>query len=782
MKSVRINLYVTALGSWVGFVLLGWFHSNPLGILNIFGFLVLIVVPGLLTLLGSKLRRQNLPFWYVLALIVGLSLLELLVFLLLCNTVLPHLHVYRPLDRRPLVIELSALVVLLAIWSWRQRKAAAYEYPLGQIATARRQIIVGFIPLIFVLGAVGGAISLNNGGTDTVSLVTLVCMGAYVVVSMALRRRLNDNTVAWVIYMMGLALLFMTSLRGWYVTGHDIQREFGVFQLTKHGGVWNVADFRDPFNACLSITILPTTLANLLHVPDPYIFKVYFQLIFAIVPVLVYLFMRRYLQKGKAYLAAIYFMAFPTFFIDMCMLNRQEIAFVFLALMLLVIFEARIGLGWRRWLFGLFGTGMILSHYSTTYSAIFTLAVMVCARPAFWWVARRVKARRLFRQTSVVLPPGKTAPSPHAITWTLVAGLALGGFVWNSLLTNTSTAGSVLVATLSNITRGLSEDSKSNDVAYSLFAGGDTGPRQQLIAYQKTVVARQRATASKGTYYPNRIVNAYPLKIVPDASIPLTALGRWLTGRHVNVSSLNFILKQTSAKSLQLFVLLGLGYALLRRRLNRPFEPEFLLLALAYLVFLVLQIVLPYLSVAYGLLRAFQQSLMVIGLFLVVGTYLVTGRFKNAWLRHGLPTVLAVMFFLATTGVISQLLGGYEPQINLNNSGQYYDTYYLHKSEVQAAYWLAGAIRAQRLHGPDIQTDLFTSTRLFALTGIQAQQDITPGLVQQGAFVELGYSDVAKRQVTVPFSGNLLTYAYPTNFLNQTKNLIYTNGGAEVYR
>ena len=36
-----------------------------------------------------------------------------------------------------------------------------------------------------------------------------------------------------ILFLMSVALLFMTSLRGWYVTGHDIQTEYHVFRLTE---------------------------------------------------------------------------------------------------------------------------------------------------------------------------------------------------------------------------------------------------------------------------------------------------------------------------------------------------------------------------------------------------------------------------------------------------------------------------------------------------------------------------------------------------------------------
>ena len=137
--------------------------------------------------------------------------------------------------------------------------------------------------------------------------------------------------MAGALYLLSAALLLMTSLRGWSVTGHDIQLEYRVFQLTAAHGKWDMSTFQNPYNACLSITLLPTQMAALLHVDDPYIYKVFFQLLFAACPVMVFLLARRYFSVRVAVLAVVYFIGFPTFFTDMPFLNRQEMALLFVA-------------------------------------------------------------------------------------------------------------------------------------------------------------------------------------------------------------------------------------------------------------------------------------------------------------------------------------------------------------------------------------------------------------------------------------------------------------------
>ena len=87
---------------------------------------------------------------------------------------------------------------------------------------------------------IAGANRLNNGSGDLVALVGLSAVAITFAFLLWRRTDLRDSVVAASIYLLGLSLLLATSLRGWYITGHDIQTEYRVFQLTKDHGVWNI--------------------------------------------------------------------------------------------------------------------------------------------------------------------------------------------------------------------------------------------------------------------------------------------------------------------------------------------------------------------------------------------------------------------------------------------------------------------------------------------------------------------------------------------------------------
>jgi uncharacterized membrane protein len=240
-----------------------------------------------------------------------------------------------------------------------------------------------------------------------------------------------------------------------------------------------------------------------------------------------------------------------------------------------------------------------------------------------------------------------------------------------------------------------------------------------------------------------------------------------------------------TAKLLQILVIFGLIYALYRRKYIRLLDSDFITLSIASLVFVALQVVLPVLSVEYGLLRAFQQSLILLGLFTVLGSIALFAWLPSRILRLSGPVILAILLFLSSTGVITHLLGGYDPQLNLDNSGTYYDIYYTHKPEISAINWLNNiAQQAQRINDTqvEVQADQYTTSRLASYSQLNITSDIYPGLIKKSDYVFLGYSNVNNHQATTSYNGDLITYTYPVQFLNQQKNLIYSNGGAEVYK
>src|SRR3989338_4054796 len=275
------------------------------------------------------------------------------------------------------------------------------------------------------------------------------------------------------------------------------------------------------------------------------------------------------------------------------------------------------------------------------------------------------------------------------------------------------------------------------------------------------------------TYYPSALTSRYATPIVEPEMMPATAAGDVLASGGLDLQKFNYTFRQLSAKLLQLFMLVGILAVLYKREwFYRLPHLEFILMGIGSLIILSAIIVLPVLSVEYGLLRAFQQSLMFLGICIVIGSASLLYFLQERW-RILFAGTLAIIFLLSSTGVFTQLIGGYDAQLHLNNAGRYYDLYYVHESELQAIEWLAGEVEKDAANGIEttIQGDHYALEAASALQEAYVISDIYPALVRRDAYVFLGVSNNRTGQATASYNQTSIGYHYPIEFLEATKSL-----------
>lgn len=762
----------------------------------------LVVVVNVLVMTGVQLPRwlgPALGLWFVVALPVqllftssiwgkgtaaerlGYSLTGVLLALMLggvvVDLVLPLVGLDRPLDPIPVVLLVDA--VIAALYLLRQRFPGDPSSPVRRsaIAAAARREDVGAVAggALTVALAVLGANRLNNGAGDQVTLAALVLAVVTLGLLLVWRHAVRELTIQLTLYLLSVALLLMTSLRGWLVTGHDIQTEYQVFQLTKSHGRWQIATLHNAYDACLSITILPTELASIIHVDNPYIYKLVFQLLFALCPVLVFTIARRFWSVPTALLAAVYFISFPTFFTDMPFINRQEIALLFVCVAVLAITHESWSLPRRKLTLVVCCFGVEVSHYSSMYVFFGILAVA--------WLVQRVV---LSLRSRAAAAGGRAAPPwatvARTVTIVPVLAAAVVTFSWGFLATQS--AGAVITDARSSISGlfGHATAVRSNNVGYSLLFSGSPSSQQVLDDYARAVLTL-RADSHRTTYIePQSVAALYSVRALPQPLLPLTGVGRLLADLGVPVAGTNTVVRLGAADLEQLFVAIGLIALLVGRRYRRQVGREYWCLAAGSVVVLALVTILPNLSVDYGVLRVFQQALILLAPVIVIGSLVLFRPFGARWAPR-IAAVVCLGVLVSTSGLLPQLLGGYPAQLNLNNSGIYYTSYYLHPQEAAGVEWLAqqnGVLPANIQATHESNRFLFTSPA--DVTGAQYVEDAFPTLLRTHAWVVLDYSILHTGVATVSYDGDIILYRYPVGILSANKNLVYDNGGIEVYR
>jgi uncharacterized membrane protein len=384
---------------------------------QVFSFVFLTFIPGYLLLKVFKI--ENLGSIKTALLSVGVSLAFLMFLGLLLNTLLPLVGFTTPLSTFFIVVFTSSItIVLAAVLSVRIYSKG--ETPADSAAT-RFKLSPAILLLISILFlTVFGAELANVSNNTSVLMFLVVAISSFVVLCTLFRGIFPSKIYPLAIFAIAFFLLFSTTLISNYLIGADVHLESYFAQLTANNSIWNWT-IPNPYNGMLSVTILPTVYSKFMNLDITWVFKLVYPLIYALVPLALYLAYRKQTNPLVAFLAVFFFMSMDTFYLQMLGLAREMIGELFLALLILLLVDDNLSLAKRRILFVIFSIAMIVSHYSLAYIFIFYLVV------AFALL-------KIFKQTDY--------KSPSVITPTIAIGFVVTTLAWN-LFVSTASFGSL---------------------------------------------------------------------------------------------------------------------------------------------------------------------------------------------------------------------------------------------------------------------------------------------------------------------------------------------------
>ena len=367
-KLTKLNKYLSGiLFSIILFNFLAISNNSYLFIKPVLSSFFLLSIPGVLLLLIFRIK--NLPSWEYVLYMIGLSISTIIFVGLIGSYILPIVRINKPLSLYPLLIALNIVFIILWIIAYFRNNQLKVYFKIPKLDNLN--IIFICFPVIFLGTSISGAINLNNQGSGYLTTMMLAGIGLYVFFAAIYRNKLNENIYPFAILLFSASLLLMYSLRSWHISGWDILEEFKIFQVTKEKQFWSPLNFPgNPYNACLSITILPTMLSIFLDIKDEYIFKLIFPLIFSFTSLGIYLLVKKYVYNLGAFLAAFFFMSQARFITEMTVAMRQEISLLFFILSILILFNQSISEIPKNLFFIIFSFSMIITHYTTTYIAL----------------------------------------------------------------------------------------------------------------------------------------------------------------------------------------------------------------------------------------------------------------------------------------------------------------------------------------------------------------------------------------------------------------------------
>jgi uncharacterized membrane protein len=740
-KSLRPFVLSLFLIDFISFV-------NPFHIVGNFIILaLLLILPGyLMMLMWSKFTVEPIKLASIIY-VVALSLAFLMLTGLIINTVGPIIGISRPLARIPILIIIN---IFIAAAIYITARSNELRLPKLGFNFSFNRFDVGLIiySSTLLISSVAGTQILNNGGSNLVTFITELGLALSVLLPIVLFKKIHRQILPVLIFLISLSLLLSYSMRSNYLMGWDIHQEYYVFQLTNIAKHWSSSKFTSPYNACLSITILPTIFSSLLHISGIYIYKFIFQIISSFIPVIVYIYSRNIFRKYDdrlAYLSALLLASQTWFFIQAAALLRQQIALFFFGALLLSLFERK---QYRsRALPIIFATSLILSHYSTAYVVFALLSIYI--------IILTITNKRDHKLVSL----------PFVVIFFLTA------FLWQAQITKTSQHFiSTLGQTIVSLPESLNENNIKSGIDQSAFSSGNQDTSKNAAkAYSSTTKSYHYSGSDfyNSTTYSNYVpIPTIPLIVEPKV-MPLVA------------NALTFISRVSKYLLTEILALYGLVvfYIYKIKNKNNKDSPNFkyFILTLSSLILIFVLIILPELKFDYNLTRLYTQSLIFLAPLTVYGGL---NLFKKIGTRaYMLVAVILLVFMLYSDGLIAFLVGGATP-ITITNKSQDYQYYYTKYGEITAAEWLGEHYDKNN----PINADELSGLILIAYGNIPSiNPSIVPTTITKNSYVYLSNTNLSGTTY-LSYQQTFLSINTPTKFLNANKDRVYVSGTASIYK
>ena len=739
VQAIMLGLIFTDI---LGF---GAANSSVLIARQVVGFIYLTFVPGLILLRILGLHYLGLAKGTLYS--VGLSIGFSMFIMLLINTILPAFGFLNPLSSQNIIIVLFVSVTILCFASYLKDK----DFKVRIEANPKKVSLLALLTvLIFPVASIFGTLLASFYGTNILLLLMLLAISSICV--LVAFGKVNPELFPLLVLGIAVALLFQISLVSNYLVGWDSHTEFFFFNSVTANSIWNSST---PFsyNSMLSIVMLPVLYSQFLRINGVWVIKIIYPLIYSLVPLGLYEVYRKQTNAKVAFLAVFFFMSVFTFFNEMPALGREEIAELFIVLLLLLALENNIPSRKRALLFIFFGASLVVSHYGLTYlfflylgSALLFVSIM--NKSSFTRFASRlfgplkrisIKNLGVELDTKVKNNAADQSKIRNSITLTFFLFFFVFALVWYIYIANSITFESVV-----NIGNNI-----YNGFVSELFVTGTRG------ASVLNVLGLGSGIVIRG---PSRVI-------------------LYIT---------------------EFFMVVGVvGYLVKAKRTN--FTLEYGGMAITSLAILLVSVALPFFANTLDISRIYQFTTVFLAPFCIVGGATVCAtilkRFghrlhkrRQTYIALLLSAVL-ILYFLFNTGFIYEVTGDTPSSIALslgkmNVSNNTALEIWLHgevdsKQDVFGATWLSENRNASFI----VYADLISQSHVLVSYGMIPKNDVYV-MSNSTQIIEASYIYLGQLNVKDSIMVNQQSQPWNTTNIStllQQANLIYSNGAGQVY-
>ncbi len=709
---------LSLLLAFCGSIALDILGFPTLFIRQITGFLLLTFVPGILLL--RILRIHDLGAVRTTVYAVGLSLATLMFSGFFLNLACPLFGSFRPISLWPLVTTISILLGILCILAWLRDWDFAIPVSINLHEVLSPPVLVlSLLPF----GAIAGTYLMNYYDIKILQMFLLPVLALAPVIIIC-TRSLPEKYYPYAIFSIAITLLYHTALISTHVWGWDIQYEYHLTNNIVQNSIWDTTVTYSNCDTMLSLTMLAPIYSILLGIGLEWVFKIVYPLLFALVPLGLYNVYHNQTPHKIAFLACFFFVSIHIFYIEMLSLARQEIAELFLVLILLSMIDRSLSGSQKSFLLLTFTASVIVSHYGVSYIfMLMLLLALVTAGLGYYfriqnwinWFSNQVQKRiSLFAE----LPMQRLNFKPSARFLQFVIWYWVFLLVWSLYTAGSSTFKSIIrIAHL--VINNISSDLLSPAAAQGLG------------------------------------------KIVAEAATPLHEIWKYL---HLLTI---------------LFIISGFFVTIMIRQKGVKFNNLYLLLACGALGICIGGVGLPYFASALNTSRLYQICLILLAPFCVIGGIALTSRLRDlSNPRTRSLQIIAIflgIFLLFNCGWVYEACLDDPTSFALNSSLDYP---VFSEQEILSSLWLVD-VKDSR----PITADLHRSLLLTGFVGRSASSNMQAVVSDDiDSYIYMGRLNVINNHVAVSDDNDVMASIQfiEISSLYEDKNAIYTNGGSEI--
>jgi uncharacterized membrane protein len=735
-KCLRLSLAI--LLSLLGLIGLGVLGFDIPILRQVVGFVFLAYIPGMLIL--RILKVHNIGMVESLLYSAALSIAFIYFTGLFDNFVLPLIGFTRPISLFPVTISLTVYSFILGVVAYLRDKDFTPYSPANHFN--KREVflfpylLLILLPVLAVLGT-----SLVNAYQDNRVLLILLALIA-VVVALVAYDKLPQSVYPLAIVMIAISLMFHLSLISPTLYGSDIQREYYFQHLVLQNSYWD-SIIPNNYNTCLSIVFLCPIYSLLLNIDGVWVFKIVYSVLFSLVPLALFCIFREQIEAKKAFLSSFFYMAIPTLVEVMITHAKQEIAEIFLVLLILLIVDRKLKPIQKSTLAIIFAISLPLSHYALAYISIVLfgigwlfLLMMKNTRVLDLWQ----RLSKKFNQSSA--NPGSNYLNPDLFRPSLLTGILICLLIVFSLTwymyTSSGSGFNTIVGIGKSVYTGLAE------------------------FFEPTV----RETIVKTG--------------LGEGLLQTTSLGKSF-----------FILQYLT----QLFIIVGF-FVMLFSLQRFKFRPEYISLTIGVALILFACIILPYFSSNISFIRFYILFLFLLAPLCIIGGEAVwqgISRLFNLFYNNGnkankpaclnfLTLAILIPYFLFTSSFF-YAFASRSASIAL---GPYKMNWFalFNQKEVNAAIWLSESLP----NGSEVYVDATGRFLLYQQFNEHVYNITNTGEVPNNVYVFLGTWNIEHKEVFILVFQGVTPVFTPVNLMNRpalaerfnNSKVIYNSGGSKI--